>query len=493
MASSRAVPGQPVGLLEALDDRRLLGGAIDLTPIQRDLLKWAEASVRNVWCLGRRSGKSSLGALLLLWMTTLRPDLREFVRADEPIYSVVVASNKEQATVVLNSAKRAARQSPVLAPLIARELDDRIDFKNGNTLQAFVCSSRTTRGWPIAALMLDEMAFMQSTEDGPQAGASVYRALTPSQAQFGEHRRLILSSTPNGDGAFKTMFDDALDAQEEGRPGVACFKVPSWEVRPDIPMEVFEAERGPLGEMWDAEFGAEFLSSGSALLSEGDIRACVTGAGELTRREGAGWVVGLDVGFRQDRTAAVVLGRDRDNPERLLVAAVRTWEPAADKALGVERHATQVLAEVAQLAGEYGATVFCDTYEAETTRARLRQHGVRCETVATGAGVKGQMYRELAAKIRLGQLELPDHPLLLSELRRLRVDYRGSSPTVQNPRSRADGGHGDCASALAQAVYNVASGASPPVALESIVARGVATWDRSPLDDPSWLGGLDRW
>jgi hypothetical protein len=476
-------------LLEALDDRRLLGGAISLLPVQRELLEWAETTVRNVWCLGRRSGKSSLGALVLLWMATLRPDLREFVRDDEPIYSVVVASNREQATVVLNAAKRAARQSPVLAPLIVRETDGQIDFLNGNTLAAFVCSSRTTRGWPISALMLDEMGFMQTTDDGPQAGASVYRALTPSQAQFGVHRRLILSSTPNGDGAFRAMFDDAAAAQAAGRPGVACFQVPSWEVRPDIPIEIFEAERGPLGEMWDAEFGAAFLGSGSALLSESDIRACVVPGGDLDRREGVGWVCGLDIGFRQDRSAAVILSRDRDDPELLRVGAVRTWEPAADKALGVERHAEQVLAEVAALANQYGATVYADVYEAATTKARLSGHGVRCETVATGAGVKGAMYRELAARVRLGQIEIPDHPLLLGEMRRLRVDYRGSAPSVTNPRG--DGGHGDVASALGMAVYCITNARAAAVAIPTVAPAG-GFYD-SPLDDPNWSRGLGGW
>jgi hypothetical protein len=491
MAVNRALPAGPVGLIEALEEPRLLKGAIELLPRQRELLEQVEVCSRNVWCLGRRSGKSSLAALVLVWQACLRPDLRECVRDDEAIYCVSVAANKEQARVVLAAAKRSIHSSPVLAGLVEREVDDAIFFRNGNVISAFVCSSRSTRGFPIAALVLDEMSWMQSSEDGPQAAASVYRALAPAQAQFGSERRLILSSTPNGDGVFREMFDDALAARSEGRPGVACFQLPSWEVRPDIPMSVFDEERGPLGEQWEAEFGAQFLNSGAALLSEADIRDCVVERGDLTRLEGTDWVCGLDVGFRQDRSAAVILGRSRDDRERLLVAAIRTWEPvsAADKALGVERHAEYVLSQVAALAQEYRASVFADTYEAETVKARLRRHGVGCDTVSTGAGVKGSMYRELAAKVRLGQIEIPDHPTLIGELRRLKVDYRGSAPTVQNPR--ADRGHGDVAAALGMAVFNIAHSRSPALAAPTIPVRypgyltnGPGAFDPSPID--SW-------
>jgi hypothetical protein len=40
---------------------------------------------------------------------------------------------------------------------------------------------------------------------------------------------------------------------------------------------------------------------------------------------------------------------------------------------------------------------------------------------------------ELAARVGLQQIELPDHPLLVAELRRLRVSYRGASPSVEKP------------------------------------------------------------
>jgi hypothetical protein len=71
MAVNRALPAGPVGLIEALEEPRLLKGAIELLPRQRELLEQVEVCSRNVWCLG--------------WQACLRPDLRECVRDDEAI------------------------------------------------------------------------------------------------------------------------------------------------------------------------------------------------------------------------------------------------------------------------------------------------------------------------------------------------------------------------------------------------------------------------
>jgi hypothetical protein len=61
------------GLVAACDDKQLLN--FPLWPKQRELLHAAERTRTNVWSLGRRSGKTSCAALLLVWDATLRPHL----------------------------------------------------------------------------------------------------------------------------------------------------------------------------------------------------------------------------------------------------------------------------------------------------------------------------------------------------------------------------------------------------------------------------------
>jgi len=484
-----------IGLVAACKDPKLLG-RVPWFRAQLDILAAIEESRRTVLVAGRRSGKSRMSAALLVWSALLRPGLRRYVTEGEWISFACCATSKDQGRIVLNAAKQMVSKSPVLAPMIEREVADALYFRNGSVIEVFPCSSRTTRGNPIAALVLDELAFFTSVDEGEQAAAEVHRALTPSLAQFGADRRLLLCSSPNGDNFFKERFDlaleqqDAVQADGSGVP-VTALKLATWEVRGDLAEDVYDEERIALGdELFQAEFGAAFLASGSALLSEADIRQCVTLAGDLSPREIQGAVVGMDVGYRRDRSAAVVLGYDWKDEDVLRVAAVRTWAPAQDLSQGTEAHAEMVLAGVAELARQYDATVYGDTYESETTRARLQRHGVHVELTSSAGGVKGRMYRELAMRVRLGQIELPDFPLLIAELRRLRVSYRGTSPSVENPR--VGDSHGDVGEALARAVFHLAEGGgenapfgeSTPPAASSVVGGYAAERGEGSAYDP---------
>lgn len=64
-----------VGLLDALNDERLLG-AFKPWPRQRELLAAVDAGPRvHVAAFGRRSGKSTTAAVVCLWDALLRPRL----------------------------------------------------------------------------------------------------------------------------------------------------------------------------------------------------------------------------------------------------------------------------------------------------------------------------------------------------------------------------------------------------------------------------------
>jgi hypothetical protein len=190
-----------VGLIEACDDPDLLG--VELWPRQRDALAAIEASRLAVLCLGRRSGKTMLCAITLLWMSLLRDDLAEQMRPGEKRYSVGVAVNLRQARLLVSAARSIVERSPLLAALLETSTEDELRFTNGTVLAAFPCSSRGVRGWPISALVLDEAAHFLSESEGPQVADRVFAALMPATAQFGDEARVMLSSTPYGtDGLF---------------------------------------------------------------------------------------------------------------------------------------------------------------------------------------------------------------------------------------------------------------------------------------------------
>lgn len=202
-----------VGLVAACQDSRLFD--FSLWPRQQELLAAAESGPRvQVWALGRRSGKTTLAALVCLHDALLRPDLDAAVRSGERRYAVAVATNIAQARLLVSAARSIVERSPLLAPLVDQASEDELAFglPSGarTALRAFPCSSRGGRGWPISCLVMDEAAHFLTETEGYQTAERVWQALVPSTAQFGEGARVIVSSTPYGqDGLFAQLHQQA--------------------------------------------------------------------------------------------------------------------------------------------------------------------------------------------------------------------------------------------------------------------------------------------
>lgn len=127
-------------------------------------------------------------------------------------YAVAVATNLRQARLFVRAAL--VERSPLLAELVESVSEDEILFANGSALAAFPCSSRGGRGWAFSTLLLDEAAHFQSETEGPQVADRVFEALVPSTAQFGDAARIIVASTPYGEGnLFADLFKRATSGE----------------------------------------------------------------------------------------------------------------------------------------------------------------------------------------------------------------------------------------------------------------------------------------
>ena len=131
---ARTIPTLPkAGLVAACDNPELFG--VELTPRQRELLAEVEAGhLLHIWALGRRSGKTLLGAIIGLWYCLFRDDLAAHVRRRERRYSVAVATNLRQAGLFVQAARSLVEASPLLATLVESTSDDEIIFRNRTTL-----------------------------------------------------------------------------------------------------------------------------------------------------------------------------------------------------------------------------------------------------------------------------------------------------------------------------------------------------------------------
>lgn len=470
------------GLLEACDDPALFG--LDLWPRQRRLLRDVERGPRlHVWALGRRSGKTTMAAVVALWDCLFRPELDALVRPGERRYAVAVATRVQQARLFLNAAVTIVERSPVLADLVEGVTDDELRFTNGTAIAAFPCTSRGGRGWPISTLLLDEFAHMLDTE-GNSAAESVWRSLVPSTVQFGKRARVIVASTPLGsDGAFASLYAQAESGELRD---AKAHRASSPEVNPTLDRSLLKLEEQRDPEGFRSEYLAEFVGGGSAYLEPETINSAVARRGELQPDQGTAWIAGLDPAFSSDPFGLALVARDPADGRRLLLGKVQAWKPRRRVASFEERDAVRdsVLDEVAAVCRRYNARAVADQYLAAPIADYLRRAGVPVQTVTMTAQSKSAAFAELRAQLVAGALELYDDRELLQELRRLRSRYTAGQAAVVNPR--VGGSHGDRAQALAIATYahrQYGGGDTPIVGTIGVgiaeLMGGQRPWDRS--------------
>lgn len=445
-----------VGLLAAADDRMLFG--LELWPMQRELLAAVDEGPRmHVLALGRRSGKTTMAAVVCLWDCLLRPELGRFMRPGERRHAVAVATNLRQSRLIVRTALSIVERSPALAELVETVTEDEITFATGTALTAFPCNSRGGRGWPISCLALDEFAHFMTETDGPQVADRVLEALVPSTAQFAEHARVIVSSTPWGSsGLFADLFRRAQSGELED---AVAQHASTAEANPTIDAAFLEHEQARDPEGFKSEYLAEFVGGGAAFLDAERIADAVADRGELPPSTPGMAVAGLDPAFSSDPFGLAIVTQlppDPKNPggTQLALALARAWRPARAKPASFEeRRAVEdtVLAEVADVCKQYRARVVTDQYAAPAIVDALRRRGLSVKTVPMTAMSKTAAFTELRARLYTGSLELYDEPGLLAELRRLRSKYTAGQASVVNPR--VGGSHGDIAQALALAVF----------------------------------------
>src|SRR5439155_13456322 len=160
-------------------------------------------------------------------------------------------------------------------------------------------------------------------------------------------------------------------------------------------------------------------------------------------------------------SAAVVVGRSREQRDLLIVAQVRQWQPfrtrkerrAAKSAVKRQEVQDVALDGIARLSAAYNhAPVIVDQHLSQVVRDGLRKRGIGQVHVQRWSGVAlTEAFRALRARMLADRISLPNDKDLQAELLRIRTRTRGGEMRVEIPRTAQS--HQDRAVALAAAVW----------------------------------------
>ncbi len=237
---------------EVPDDPVEFAGQVGIEPDgwQHEVL--TSESPRKILCCGRQTGKSTVAAILSIHKALTQPGSTV----------LVVAPGERQAKLLFSKAITIYKQAGYPLPAHS-ERRTGLELSNGSVIEALPAVERTTRGYSVDLLVVDEAAGVQDLD---------YHGILPALiATQGEQ---VLLSTPRGKrGFFHELWHSADDWMR--------VMVRSDEVA-RIRTEDLEVFRRTMPEQFfRQEFYCEWLDTEGGLFSYDDIEAALAAGDDV--------------------------------------------------------------------------------------------------------------------------------------------------------------------------------------------------------------------
>ena len=446
-------------ILDALDDRELFGGALrdpttwrawraflsalfglPMSDTEVDVYRACtgraglpDAPLGEAWLVcGRRAGKSFTLALVAVFLACFK-SYTEHLGPGERATVMVIATDRKQARVIFRYIAGLLRL-PLLASLIEREAAEEIDLTNGVSIEIHVASYRTTRGYTLAAVLCDEIAFWRSDESA-EPDYAILDALRPGLGTLPEAMLLCASSPYVQSGALHDAF-----RRYHGKDGapVLVWRAATRTMNPTFPQATIDAamERDPASA--SSEYLAEFRTDVQAFVAREAVEACIScGLFERAPVAGVRYLGFVDPsGGSSDSMTLAIAHLEKDVA---VLDCVR------------ERKAPfspdSVVAEFAGVLRSYRvASVRGERYAGEWPREAFRKHNVE---YLSADKPKSEIYLSVLPAINSRLVDLLDSARMIAQLCGLeRHTGRGGRDTIDHK----PGSHDDIANAVSGAI-----------------------------------------
>ena len=308
-----------------------------------------------------------------------------------------------------------------------REQLESIEFTNRTVIEVQTASFRAVRGYTVACVIADEIAFWRSDESA-NPDTEIINALRPAMATLGG--KLIALSSPYAKrGALWDTYH-----RHFGKPGsILVAQAPTLTMNPSLPERVVNEamERDP--ETACAEYLAEFRSDLETFLLREVVDASVrSGPLELPYDKQHRYFGFVDpAGGGQDEFC-LAIGHKEGDDTVIDVLRARRGVPA------------ELTAGYAELLKDYGIRkVTGDKYAGSWPSDEFEKNGIE---YSPSEKPKSGLYLDLLPALNSGRVELPPDDRLVNQLIGLeRRTARGGRDSIDH----APGGHDDRSNVVA--------------------------------------------
>lgn len=399
-----------------------------------------------------RGAKSQTAAAVAL-RCALTCDLSKVTDGEMP-RGTIISLRKDAADVIMDHLVGAIRRSPRLRNRLAQPpTAGRVVLRHptGRLVEIVVDAGKRAGGSLVSrwmfCLLADEATRMVGAEEGvvnlDDSRAAVVGRLLPCACC----NELLIGSPW---APFGPMYEIDREHFQKPGPDMVVVRARGDWLNPKhwTPAEIDKAKANPIA--YKTSFLAEFVDPEASLLSGDELDACVRKAGPLVLptqlADGFEYAAEMDPATRLNAWTLAVARRDG---KRSIVVLVKQWMPPPSGELSP----AAVLREIRDLLAPYGVTrIGTDQWRADALREIAREAaGLMLVDYTASRENNNVGYLDLAMKVREKLVELPNDPIMLSDLRRIVRKTTQAGFAIQLP-STADGRHCDYAPSIMRVV-----------------------------------------
>lgn len=240
---------------------------IRLRDYQSSVLREYQGHRFNIFLAPRQVGKSITSSIILVWYLLFNHDKN----------AMILANVGDTAEELMDKIKAIIKGLPFyMKPGMVVNNVMTMRFDNGCRVLAKTTTKTSGIGFTIHFLYMDEFAHIN-----PNFIEAFFRSTYPTVSSS-KVSRIIITSTPNGMNKFYEIYQGAITGENSFNP----IRVDWWQV-PGRDDEWKKREIGNLGseELFNQEYGNQFLSSSSLLLGSDELKKIRKNEVEYTWRE----------------------------------------------------------------------------------------------------------------------------------------------------------------------------------------------------------------